>query len=248
MPWRHGSRQAAQPDSRSVYTDVSRVRRPDGAFQGDDSMAKKPFKGMIKLDVRDSVPDWEPYLPTKAPAGRAERPVRAVRRHRPGRLVAVRRQHQHADAAEAGRQRPDVLAVAHDGAVLADPLHVPDRPQPSPQRHAPASRKAPTDSPARTAAFPTSAPRSGRSCRTTAGARSGWARTTTSPSRTSPRARAASEWPLQKGFDRFYGFLGGETNQLVSRPGRGQPLHRPAVQPGGGLSPLQGPRRPGDRG
>ena len=22
-----------------------------------------------------------------------------------------------------------------------------------------------------------------------------------------------SEWPLQKGFDRFYGFLGGETNQ-----------------------------------
>ena len=32
-------------------------------------MAKKPFKGIIKLDVRDSVPDWEPYLPTKAPAG-----------------------------------------------------------------------------------------------------------------------------------------------------------------------------------
>ena len=24
---------------------------------------------------------------------------------------------------------------------------------------------------------------------------------------------AVSEWPLQKGFDRFYGFLGGETNQ-----------------------------------
>ena len=30
-------------------------------------MAKKPFKGTIKLDVRDSVADWEPYLPAKAP-------------------------------------------------------------------------------------------------------------------------------------------------------------------------------------
>ena len=32
-------------------------------------MPTKPFKGVIKLDVRDSVPDWEPYIPTKAPAG-----------------------------------------------------------------------------------------------------------------------------------------------------------------------------------
>ena len=32
-------------------------------------MAKKPFKGIIKLDVRDSVADWEPFLPAKAPAG-----------------------------------------------------------------------------------------------------------------------------------------------------------------------------------
>lgn len=32
-------------------------------------MATKPFKGIIKLDVRDSVPDWEPYTPTRAPKG-----------------------------------------------------------------------------------------------------------------------------------------------------------------------------------
>ena len=32
-------------------------------------MPKKPFKGTIKLDVRDSVADWEPYLPAKAPEG-----------------------------------------------------------------------------------------------------------------------------------------------------------------------------------
>ena len=32
-------------------------------------MPKKPFKGVLKLDVRDSVPDWTPYTPTKAPEG-----------------------------------------------------------------------------------------------------------------------------------------------------------------------------------
>ena len=32
-------------------------------------MATKPFKGVIKLDVRDSTPDWGPYVPTKAPEG-----------------------------------------------------------------------------------------------------------------------------------------------------------------------------------
>jgi arylsulfatase len=32
-------------------------------------MAARPFKGIINLDVRDSVPDWEPYEQPKAPAG-----------------------------------------------------------------------------------------------------------------------------------------------------------------------------------
>ena len=32
-------------------------------------MATKPFKGVINLDVRDSVPDWEPYEQPKAPEG-----------------------------------------------------------------------------------------------------------------------------------------------------------------------------------
>ena len=29
----------------------------------------KPFKGVINTDIRDSTPDWEPYIPPKAPAG-----------------------------------------------------------------------------------------------------------------------------------------------------------------------------------
>src|SRR4051812_4834274 len=30
---------------------------------------KDGFKGVAKLDVRDSVPDWDPYAPKKAPDG-----------------------------------------------------------------------------------------------------------------------------------------------------------------------------------
>ena len=33
------------------------------------STSEKPFKGVIKLDVRDSKPDWGPYIPKKAPEG-----------------------------------------------------------------------------------------------------------------------------------------------------------------------------------
>jgi len=32
-------------------------------------MAKKPFKGVIKLDVRDSKPDWGPFTLPTAPKG-----------------------------------------------------------------------------------------------------------------------------------------------------------------------------------
>ena len=32
-------------------------------------MPRRPFKGKINVDVRDSVPDWEPYMPPRAPDG-----------------------------------------------------------------------------------------------------------------------------------------------------------------------------------
>ena len=56
-----------------------------------------------------------------------------------------------------------------------------------------------------------------------------------------------ARWPLGRGFERFYGFLGGETNQWYPGPGLRQPPDRAACPAGGGLPPLQGPRRQGDR-
>ena len=69
----------------------------------------KPFKGMIKLDVRDSMPDWEP-LPPPTGARRARRTSSIVLYDDTG-LAAwspFGGRHQHADAAAARRQRPDV--------------------------------------------------------------------------------------------------------------------------------------------
>src|SRR5512143_2228480 len=40
-----------------------------GAQQAAPTTEPPPFKGVIKLDVRDSTPDWTPYTPKKAPAG-----------------------------------------------------------------------------------------------------------------------------------------------------------------------------------
>ena len=72
----------------------------------------------------------------------------------------------------------------------------------------------------------------------------GSARTTTCPVEDISACGSRSEWPLSKGFDRFYGFLGGETNQWYPGPRRRQPLHRAALHPRRGLPPVQRPCRP----
>ncbi len=78
------------------------------------------------------------------------------------------------------------------------------------------------------------------------------ARTATPPSppasgtwRRWPSARPPgpfTNWPLQKGFDRYYGFLQGETDQFFPELTSRQPLRRPARRPGGRLSRLRGHR------
>jgi arylsulfatase A-like enzyme len=57
---------------------------------------------------------------------------------------------------------------------------------------------------------------------------------------------STKSWPLGLGYDPFYGFLGGETNQWI-RIHRGQPLRRAAGAARGRVSLLQGHRREGDQ-
>ena len=70
----------------------------------------KPFKGVINTDIRDSTPDWEPYIPPKAPEGAPN--VLIVLYDDTG-LAAwspLRRADPDAHAAAPRRQRPDVHA------------------------------------------------------------------------------------------------------------------------------------------
>ncbi len=95
----------------------------------------EPFNGTINVDIRDSVPDWSPFEPPKAPDGA------------PNVLYIVLDDVGFSALESYGGPIPTpnidrivecrcpLHAVPHDGAVLADPLLLPDRPQPHAQQH-----------------------------------------------------------------------------------------------------------------
>ena len=98
-------------------------------------MTEKPFKGVIKLDVRDSTADWEPYTPIKAPEGAPnvlfilyDDTGLAAWSPFGGRINMPTLQ----KLADNGLM---YLAMAYDGAVFTHSLGLPDRAQPSPERH-----------------------------------------------------------------------------------------------------------------
>ena len=95
----------------------------------------KPFKGIINVDIRDSVPDWAPFEPPKAPDGA------------PNVVYIVLDDVGFSAMSSYGGPIPTpnidrivddgraLHAVAHDGAVLADALVPADRAQPHAQQH-----------------------------------------------------------------------------------------------------------------
>ena len=204
------------------------------------------FKGVIKLDVRDSVPDWAPYEPKRAPEGAPN--VLFVLYDDTG-LAAWSPYGGRINMPTLDKlaaNGPDLLAVAHDGALLADPLDAPDRPQPPPQRHAPAITEGANGFPGAARPHPgrvrhgrpgppgqrlehvlarqePQRPRAGRRLRRRA-ASSGRCRRASTASTASSAARPTSGTRTWS-----------RTTSFIDQP----------YTPGGGLPPLQGPRRPG---
>ena len=95
----------------------------------------KPFRGVINVDIRDSEPDWSPFEPPRAPDG-APSVVYIVLDD-----VGFCRDRLLRRSGRDAEHRPDrgpgrsLHPVAHDGAVLADPLVPADRSQPHAQQH-----------------------------------------------------------------------------------------------------------------
>jgi arylsulfatase len=175
-------------------------------------MAIKPFKGTIKLDVRDSVPDWDPYTPTSAPAGAPN--VLFVLYDDTG-LAAW--------SPYGGRINMPTLQKLADRGVTYSQWHT-------------TALCSPTRSTCLTGrnhhlngmscivegsvGFPGGNARIPDQCATVAQILQdgGWSTFWLGKDHDVPTGDLASgatkqEWPLQKGFDRFYGYLGGETNQ-----------------------------------
>ena len=78
---------------------------------GSEIVAKR-FKGVINIDIRDSVPDWEPYAQPIAPGGRAERALHRPRRCRLLGDGAVRRADRDAEHQPHRRQGPDATRTS----------------------------------------------------------------------------------------------------------------------------------------
>ena len=172
----------------------------------------QPFNGVIKLDVRDSVADWAPYTLKKAPEGA------------PNILVIL-----YDDTGQAswspygGRINMPTLDRLADNGLTYTQWHTtalcsPTRSTFLTGRNHHVNRFASITEGSN--GFPGAAARLPAECATIGqvlqdnGFATYWiGKNHNVPVEDISAAGNRSEWPLSKGFDRFYGFLGGETNQ-----------------------------------
>ena len=201
-------------------------------------MPKKPLKGTIKLDVRDSVADWEPYLPAKAPKSRARSSSTSVIPWPTGnRSCRRKRPPEHRTSCSCCTTTPGLAAWSPFGGGINMPTlqKLADRGLRYSQWHTTALCS-PTRSTLLTGrnhhlngmaaiteganGFPGANGRIPLECATMPQILqdNGWSTFWLGKDHNVPEQDIASgatrkQWPLQQGFDRFYGFLGGETNQ-----------------------------------
>ena len=172
----------------------------------------KTFKGKINVDIKDSVPDWEPYAQPMAPDGAPSilyvvlDDVGFSAMESYGGLIETPNIDRIADS------RPHIHELPYDRPMLTDALVPADRPQPHHERHGlhhrsglrVPERKRPYSWRVRDAAE-------------ILGER-GWNTYIVGKWHLTAEdemnlASTKKDWPLGRGFERFYGFLGAETNQ-----------------------------------
>ena len=128
-------------------------------------------------------------------------------------------------------ERAPLQPLPHHGALLADAHRAAHRPQPPHATTWGRSPRRPPPSRATRASGPTAWRRSPRCCGSTATAPASSARTTRPRPGRSARPARPTAGPPAPGFDKFYGFIGGETNQWA-----------PLVYDG--LTPVEVPKDP----
>ena len=171
----------------------------------------RPFKGIIKTDIRDSTPDWEPYIPPKAPEGA------------PNVLIVL-----YDDTGLAawspfgGRIRMPTLERLADNGLMYSQWHTTALCSPTRscfltgRNHHQNGMACITEA---STGFPGSHGHIPPECGTLAEVmrQAGWStfwlgKNHNVPVEETHAGAPKSNWPLHQGWDRFYGFLGGETN------------------------------------
>jgi arylsulfatase len=175
-------------------------------------MAKRGFKGVIKLDSRDSTPDWAPFTPGRAPEGS------------PNVLIVL-----YDDTGLAawspmggGINMPTLQKLADNGLMYSQ-WHTTALCSPTRSTFLTGRNHHLNGNSCITEAaqgFPGWSGRIPDECATVGQVLqdAGWSTFWLGKNHNVPEQDIAggatrSQWPLQKGFDRYYGFLGGETNQ-----------------------------------
>ena len=203
----------------------------------------KSFKGKIALDIRDSTPDWEPYLAPQAQEGAPNVLVLAWDDVGYGTM----------DVFGGPVETPNMRRIADRGVKFAN-FHTTALCSPT-RASLLTGRNATTNGMATIAEFSSGFP--GISTRipfengfmSEVLAEHGYntyclGKWHLTPGEECNLAAFKGRWPLGRGFERFYGWLGGETNNWYPGPRPRQPPDRPAGSARGRLSRRRRPLRP----
>jgi arylsulfatase A-like enzyme len=172
----------------------------------------KPFRGTIEVDVRDSKPDWEPFTPPSAPEGSPN-------------VLIVLYDDTGLGAWEpyGGRIRMPTMQRLADSGLTYTQWHTTALCSPTRscfltgrnhhQTGFACIVEGATGYPGSNAHLPKETATIAQVLRS-AGWNTYWlGKDHNVPAEEGNPGGPKSNWPLQQGFDRFYGFIGGETNQ-----------------------------------
>ncbi|SCB55528.1 arylsulfatase [Bradyrhizobium shewense] len=196
----------------SVPTAVAQGTTTTGVGVGGPPPLRKPFKGTIKLDIRESKPDWDPFTPVRASEGA------------PNILVILYDDTGLASWSPFGGaiNMPTLQKLADNGLMYSQwhttALCSPTRSTFLTGRNHHLNGCSTITETAQ--GFPGANGRIPDECATIGQVLqdAGWSTFWIGKNHNVPENDVApgatrAQWPLNKGFDRYYGFLGGETNQ-----------------------------------
>ena len=169
-----------------------------------------PFGGEIGLDAKDSKPYWPPTV--VPPKGRAQRAPDHDRRRRLRRLRHLRRGHPDARARPHRGHGTALHPVPLHRPLLADPGGADHRPQP-PRRRLRRHYRAVDRLPGYDSVIGLDNATVGEILKENGYATSWFGKEHNTPSFQYTLAGPFDQWPVGMGFDYFYGFMGGETDQ-----------------------------------